>query len=179
MTAVSYSDDMNLDDVIAIKGKDAPEEVVRQLVLIDLPFIDFSGKPRTGQMVVHKALAGEVKKIFEAIKEAGFPLESMVPARRSRPKGPTNNTSAFNYRKIAGTDTLSQHSYGRAIDINPALNPFFSKHGIVPQNASYDEMRAGTLTINSPPVKIFESYGWLWLGRKKSHKDYMHFEKPD
>jgi hypothetical protein len=169
---------MNLDDDINIKGKDAPEEVVRELVHIDLPFVDFNGRPRTGQMVVHTALAEEIKEIFEKIKEAGFPIESMVPARRSRPKGPTNNTSSFNYRKIIGTDALSQHSYGRAIDINPALNPFFSRHGIVPKGAIYDKKRPGTLSEDSPPVKIFESYGWLWLGGKESNKDYMHFEKP-
>ncbi|HEX5456365.1 MAG TPA: M15 family metallopeptidase [Candidatus Saccharimonadales bacterium] len=169
---------MNLDEVIAIKGKDAPVDVIRQLVLIDLPFADFSGKSRTGQIVVHKELANEIKDIFTKIKETGFPLESMVPARRSRPKGPTNNTSSFNYRKIIGTDRFSQHSYGRAIDINPALNPFFSRHGIVPEGASYDETRPGTLTEDSPPVRIFESHGWLWMGRKKEHKDYMHFEKP-
>jgi len=32
-----------------------------------------------------------------------------------------NNTSGFNYRKITGTDKLSTHSFGRAIDINPVL----------------------------------------------------------
>ena len=168
---------MNLDEVIAIKGKDAPEEITRQLALVELPFVDFNGISRTGRMVLHKEFVEEIRDIFTKIKEVGFPIESIAPARRSRPKGPTNNTSSFNYRKIIGTDTLSQHSFGRAIDINPALNPFFSRHGIVPAGASYDETRLGTLTEDSFPVRIFESYGWEWLGRKKTHKDYMHFEK--
>ncbi len=30
-----------------------------------------------------------------------------------------DNTSAFNCRKVAGSNRWSKHAYGRAIDINP------------------------------------------------------------
>lgn len=51
-----------------------------------------------------------------------------------------NNTSAFNYRTIAGTDRLSKHGQGLAVDINPRYNPCVrTKNGITtvePQNGS-------------------------------------------
>jgi hypothetical protein len=34
-----------------------------------------------------------------------------------------NNSSCFNYRKIANSEIISMHSYGLAIDINPVQNP--------------------------------------------------------
>lgn len=35
-----------------------------------------------------------------------------------------NNTSCFNARKVAKTDSWSKHAYGMAIDINPLYNPY-------------------------------------------------------
>lgn len=35
-----------------------------------------------------------------------------------------NNTSCFNYRIVDGTDHLSKHALGCAIDINPFYNPY-------------------------------------------------------
>ena len=34
-----------------------------------------------------------------------------------------NNTSAFNFRTIAGTDIVSEHGMGLAVDVNPFYNP--------------------------------------------------------
>ena len=44
-----------------------------------------------------------------------------------------NNTSAFNYRIVEGTSHLSKHAYGRAIDINPRVNPFVKRNSITPE----------------------------------------------
>ena len=35
-----------------------------------------------------------------------------------------DNSSAFNFRVVAGTNVLSQHALGRAIDLNPVENPW-------------------------------------------------------
>jgi len=88
-----------------------------------------------------------------------------------------NNTSAFNYRNIKGTDRLSKHSYGIAIDINPLFNPFVKKNSVEPEGAKYIPSRKGTLTGSSEVVKIFKSYGWQWGGDWNRGKDYQHFEK--
>src|SRR3546814_7103032 len=43
-----------------------------------------------------------------------------------------NNTSAFNCRYVAGTTKWSEHSYGRAIDINPLPNPYVRTGSVDP-----------------------------------------------
>jgi len=69
----------------------------------------------------------------------------------------------YNYRNIAGTNTLSNHAFGKAIDINPAQNPH-SYSGLT-------DMPAGT----SAAAK---SFGLRWGGDWKK-PDSMHFEVDD
>ncbi|HYF96608.1 MAG TPA: M15 family metallopeptidase [Patescibacteria group bacterium] len=160
------------------KGADAPKEILDELTLAEIPFINFQDNMSVGQLVVHQDLLAEIQSIFKKIKDVGFPIEMMNPLGDKKRPDTTNNTSCFNFRYISGTKTLSQHSFGRAIDINPLLNPYYGRKGIAPKGATYDRSRPGTLTKNSNVVKVFESYGWEWLGRQKQHPDYMHFEKP-
>jgi hypothetical protein len=48
-----------------------------------------------------------------------------------------NNTSAFNCRPITGGTAWSNHSYGRAIDVNPVQNPYISRGGtVLPPNGA-------------------------------------------
>jgi hypothetical protein len=90
-----------------------------------------------------------------------------------------NNTSAFNYRLIAGKKTLSLHARGRAIDINPSLNPIIYRSGrISPRHATYDPQRPGTLDESHPIVREFLKRGWRWGGHFKTLKDYHHFDPP-
>ncbi len=88
-----------------------------------------------------------------------------------------NNTSAFNYRNIAGTDRLSRHALGMAVDINPMFNPVVENEEITPKGGKWDHNRAGTLTDDSPIVKKFIENGWTWGGNFQSFKDYHHFDK--
>jgi hypothetical protein len=73
----------------------------------------------------------------------------------------------FNYRTIAGTERLSPHSFGMAIDI--AVN--YSHYWLW-------ETQGAAVYKNSIPyeiVAIFEKYGFIW-GGKWYHFDTMHFE---
>ena len=88
-----------------------------------------------------------------------------------------NNTSAFNYRTIAGTTRLSNHATGRAIDINPMLNPFMRDAYVAPSGATYDTKISGTVTEKI--AEIFKSRGWSWGGDWTDRKDWQHFERPD
>jgi hypothetical protein len=89
-----------------------------------------------------------------------------------------NNTSAFNYRTIAGTKTLSRHARGLAIDINPFLNPVIYPNGqVAPASAVYETSRSGTLCENHPVVREFIKRGWQWGGNFADLKDYHHFDK--
>lgn len=70
----------------------------------------------------------------------------------------------YNYRNIAGSNRLSNHASGNAIDINPLTNP--------------DTGRGGRLVTDMPPgvSDIASKYGINWGGDWRSKKDAMHFE---
>lgn len=81
-----------------------------------------------------------------------------------------NNTSAFNYRPVAGTNKLSNHSYGLAIDINPRINPYINSHKkLTPTNGAVYQCRDPKkckgkyarymIQKNSKITKIFKKYG--------------------
>ena len=89
-----------------------------------------------------------------------------------------NNTSAFNYRPVTGGTRLSNHAYGRAIDINTFLNPYIKGDIVLPHGARYDPNIEGTFTSENPIVKTFIQLGWQWGGDWTDLKDYQHFEKP-
>jgi hypothetical protein len=71
----------------------------------------------------------------------------------------------FNYRKIAGTNRMSTHSYGIAIDINTDYSDYWQ----------WDKAMKYKNKIPIEVVKIFEKYGFIW-GGKWYHYDTMHFE---
>jgi peptidoglycan L-alanyl-D-glutamate endopeptidase CwlK len=89
-----------------------------------------------------------------------------------------DNSSAFNYRLIAGTDRLSRHALGRAVDINPRENPAIYPDGrIVPAGAVRRPGKPGTFTEDHPVVRAFREKGWRWGGDFTHLRDYHHFEK--
>ena len=92
-----------------------------------------------------------------------------------------NNTSAFNYRMVRGSRKLSDHSYGRAIDLNPLLNPFVTRKKVYPENGrKYTDREIhveGMIQKNDCVVQEFKSRGWQWGGDWKYSKDYQHFYK--
>lgn len=72
----------------------------------------------------------------------------------------------YSNRNIAGTDTRSLHSYGLAIDIDPAENPV---------------QQAGQHMQTSLPPHVgalAAKYGLAWGGSWNSYKDPMHFSVP-
>ena len=76
-----------------------------------------------------------------------------------------NPSGSYNYRHILGTNRLSAHSYGIAIDIT-------SKYG------NYWKWDKNFKYKNRIPLKIvniFEKYGFIWGGRWY-HYDTIHFE---
>ncbi len=166
----------------AILGTRAPSEIKGVLELVDLPYYTFRGSVQIGQLVVHKVLVNEVRDIFKNLCRERFPIEKMVPIvayewddERSMAD---NNTSAFNYRTIAGTSRLSNHSFGLALDINPAFNPYLSRSGIVsPPGALYVPSRPGTVTKGGIVERLFAAHGWSWGGDWEDRKDWQHFEK--
>ena len=77
----------------------------------------------------------------------------------------------FNYRKIAGTDNLSAHSWGIAIDINLEFSHYWRWSSEFKQGKPLRHRNQIPMEI----VKIFEKHGFIWGGRWE-HYDTMHFE---
>jgi len=174
--------DSNMTFEEAIRGTKAPMEIIDSLTLIDVFYYSFDKKIHKGQLLIHKELANEVMEIFEMMKVIKFPIETVIPISAynwsDKASMEANNTSSFNYRTIAGTNRLSLHARGRAIDINPRLNPVVYDDGrIAPENANYNPKVPGTLHPTHPVVLEFKRLGWRWGGDFKNYKDYHHFDK--
>ena len=158
-----------------------PTKISSEMVLTQVEYIDYEGNDAQGLIVVNRKIAEEVIEIFREIKEAGFQIEKMIPISEydwdDDKSMEDNNTSGYNYRFVANTQKLSNHSYGMAIDINPRYNPMIVKDRISPSNGSYSIENKGTITADSEVVKILKKRGWKWGGDYKSLKDYQHFDK--
>jgi hypothetical protein len=73
------------------------------------------------------------------------------------------SSGGFNYRTIRGSDKLSQHAFGTAIDLNAGANPMLG--------------RGDAVVTDLPPntADIAKKYGLEWGGTWK-RPDAMHFE---
>lgn len=157
----------------------APPQILSNQTLLDVPFVDFEGEERVGQIVVARDVADDVAAIFAEIY--GFPIAQITPLVsfnwRDDASMEANNCSGFNYRAKVGKSELSAHALGRAVDINPRQNPYVKGELILPAGAIYDETAVGTLLPNGIVVRAFEKRGWEWGGRWTRLLDYHHFEK--
>lgn len=166
---------------------DVPPDVLDRLTVVDVQYYDFHGVLRQGQIVIHKALAQDIRRIFAVIRDSRFPVESALPvahpARLAKypPYGmaPDNNSSGYCWRSVTSGNKASYHALGLALDINPDLNPYIKGDLVIPTGATYDPARPGTLTPDSPVVRTLKSLGWVWGGDwgDTPRIDYMHFEK--
>jgi len=167
----------------ATAGTKAPREIINKLCLIDVRYHTFDGQLHQGQLIIHQEVKMDIAEIFGFIEQTAFPVFQVVPIVKydwsDDLSMADNNTSAFNYRLVLGTDRLSNHAFGRALDINPYLNPVIDEDGrIDPPGARYLPNRAGTFDDSHPVVREFLNRGWRWGGHFKPKKDYHHFDKP-
>ncbi|MDQ7832389.1 MAG: M15 family metallopeptidase [Desulfovibrionaceae bacterium] len=75
----------------------------------------------------------------------------------------------FNWRTIAGTNRLSMHALGIAIDINPGRNPYWRHH------RRPSDRLARRQSFPKEVMEAFEAEGFIW-GGKWAEYDIMHFE---
>ncbi len=165
----------------ALSGIDISISIKKLLTIVNVYYYSFDGKLHKGQIVINKELVRDIKDIFKLIREKKFPIKKVIPISKYNWNDETsmedNNTSAFNYRKIKGTKKLSYHATGRAIDINPKLNPRIKSGRVIPKGSFYNKKVPGTILKSSFIVKFFLKNGWDWGGNWKHSKDYQHFEK--
>ena len=157
-------------------------EIFKKQILLNVIYLSFDNKYHQGQIVVHPDLELDVKELFEMMLEIKFPIFSVIPIVDKKfnfsdtLSMDANNSLGFNPRCIAGTQRLSNHASGRAIDINPMQNPYI-KGGIVePVAAVYNIKETGTILADSPVVTFLKSRDWKWGGEYIELKDYQHFE---
>lgn len=161
---------------------------IKDLVSLKVSYWGFDDRVHQGTLILHKTLAPEVSNIFKEIYEQRFPIEKIKPIEEYRGNDSNSmsddNSSAFNCRAMSDfPNQYSIHSYGRAIDINPLINPYIN-NGVVdpPEGARYIDrsvFHKGKITSNSAICKIFTKYGWVWGGSWSDKlQDYQHFEKP-
>lgn len=167
----------------ALRGIEFPQDIRDTLIMLNVRYISFDRMLHQGQVVVHKNLASEILDLFRDMFKMRFPIGKVVPVARygwdDDVSIAANNSSAFNYRYIAGTKRLSLHSLGVALDLNPMLNPCFGRDGsIAPPEGIYNPDVPGTLYDGGPVVELFLRRGWEWGGHWTSLKDYQHLQKP-
>jgi hypothetical protein len=157
-----------------------------QLRRVDLDYVGFDGQVHRGALVVHQDLLADVIAIFGELRRQGYPIAKMhtvekYPNAADELSMEDNNTSAFNCRPLPGSTRWSLHAYGRAIDLNPLLNPYIDRTGhFEPATAAAYLNRArtdaGILHAGDPAVRAFTDRGWTWGGDWHNPIDYQHFE---
>ncbi|MCL2800675.1 MAG: M15 family metallopeptidase [Treponema sp.] len=175
--------DMTYEEAFFGLSAQCPPHIRERQRLITVKYYSFDGKVHQGQLVIDMDLIDDIEFAFsEALKEK-FSIHSVIPISHSNFRWndnlsmTANNTSAFNYRMIAGTQTLSMHARGRAVDINPVQNPYIRGNVRLPANSTYNPNTIGTLTNDNIIVKSLVSRGWTWGGNWTALKDYQHLEK--
>jgi poly-gamma-glutamate synthesis protein (capsule biosynthesis protein) len=154
---------------------------------LTVSYVDTAGAARTGGMVVAAEVADDVVTVLGRLYDARFPIARMRPIEayggdddRSMAAG---NSSAFNCRAVAGSTTLSDHAYGRAIDLNPVQNPYVTAAGVLPPAGAAWVDRAAVaddprvVSADDVVVRAFAEVGWEW-GGTWTEPDYQHFYAP-
>ena len=117
----------------------------------------FAGQPVT-TIRVHKKCAEAFMSALRAINEAAHGDGRLLAESGANVFG-----GSYNFRLMRGGHALSMHSYGCAIDLDPARNGF---HDTTPNFLKYPFI-----------VKAFESAGAVWGGRWSGAScDGMHFQ---
>jgi D-alanyl-D-alanine carboxypeptidase-like protein len=159
----------------------------QQLRRVEVNYIGFDGQTHRGDLIVHQDLAPEVVAIFEQLLQMRYPIEKIrtvdnYPGADDELSMEDNNTSAYNCRDIPCTGRWALHAFGRAIDLNPLINPYIDGTGAFqPKNAApyLDRNRTdpGILHAGDAVVRVFTDRGWRWGGYWRTPIDYQHFER--
>lgn len=178
-----------------ITGRSYPDtDEPLQISYEDLAYVhvlhyDFEGQIQEGELICNQAIAQDLTEIFKELYDNQYPIEKirLIDAYDADDDASMedNNTSCFNYRVVEGKTTLSNHSYGLAIDVNPFYNPYVrTKDGntlVSPEDAvPYADRSADfpyKIDENDLCCQLFAEHGFTWGGNWNSVKDYQHFEK--
>jgi hypothetical protein len=151
---------------------------------------DFDGNPAEGELICNEYIAQDLVEIFYELYYNEYQIERMVLIDEydgdDTASMEDNNTSCFNYRVVEGSESLSKHAYGLAIDINPFYNPYvtYEKDG-TEKVSPVAALGYADRSVNFPYkideedlcCRLFKEHGFIWGGNWNSLKDYQHFQK--
>lgn len=179
-----------LPRIQGISYQENPNVALSDLAYLRMLYYGMDGNTYVGEMIVNQKIKEDVLSVFQKLYQERYPIERMVLVDEYQGEDErsmdANNTSAFNYRTIAGSGKLSNHSYGMAIDLNPKYNPYVKQRGdgsilCQPESgrAYADRTKEFDYKIdeNDLAYKLFTQAGFTWGGNWNSVKDYQHFEK--
>ncbi len=179
MTGISYPLD---DSDIEIRW-----ENLRHVAVLHY---NFDGEVTQGELVCNEAIAQDLVEIFFELFRNEYRIQKIRLVDEYKGDDVAsmedNNTSCFNYRVIAGTDQLSNHALGLAIDINPLYNPYITYNpdgteNVSPESAAPYADRTSSFAYkideNDLAYKLFTQHGFTWGGFWNTSKDYQHFQK--
>lgn len=139
-----------------LNGQPSQTWMRNNLVRIDVPFrMTFDGQ-RVSKITIHKKCADSLSRILQAIWIASGHNQARIEEW-----GVDKYGGSFNFRLMRGLSSLSMHSWGCAIDIDPARNglgdpsPYLANCPLV--------------------IAAFDAEKWTWGGRW-NRKDGMHFQ---
>lgn len=99
---------------------------------------------------VHKACAGSLLRVLNNLLDAAKLINPKRPQMVLDLWGVSVFGGVVNYRLMRGGDQLSIHSYGAAIDLDPANNGL---HDRTPRFAAFPDV-----------LRAFQKEGWTWGG---------------
>lgn len=184
MTGISYPAASEED------GGAEPEITFEELAYVHILHYDFDGRPAEGELICNTAIAQDLAEIFQELYRNEYRLEKVLLIEEydgdDTASMEDNNTSCFNYRPVEGSDHLSKHAYGLAVDINPLYNPYITytadgEENVSPVSAQAyaDRSRNFSYKIDSEDLcyRLFIQHGFTWGGNWNNVKDYQHFQK--
>jgi hypothetical protein len=150
------------------------EAYKKEIVCLDIKYLDMEGNVEIGQIEVNKLIKDKTIGVFNDLFNIGFNIHKIAKAnsREDRDIILLNETTGWNWRYVLGTEVLSKHSFGMAIDLNPRINP------AIPSKMQEIYILGETKgVIDEKVVNIFKKWGFSWGGEIfNKFWDSHHFE---
>ena len=184
----SITDDIK-ERINGLSYKDDCTVPYEDLRYVSVLYVDFNGETKQGEIICNKVIAQDLLEIFYELYCNEYQIDKIRLIDEYDADDDLscadNNTSCFNFRMVYGSDTLSKHALGLAIDINPFQNPYITyPNGIErispPGSEPYADRDSGLphmITEDDLCYRLFRQHGFTWGGHWNTMKDYQHFQK--
>lgn len=165
-----------------------------ELTYFKMLHYNFDGEIQVGELIMNSGLKEDILEIFQELFEHQYQIQSMYLVDNywtgdgitsDNASIDQNNTSAFNYRQSTASAELSNHAFGRAIDINPLQNPYIWYNEDGTPDEYYRDEKYMDRSLDDPHIidhddlccRLFLERGFTWGGDWVNPIDYQHFEK--